>query len=150
MNPPDLDKLLSEAKKFDPERPTDGFIREATFTNFKNIEPGTKLVFRFPLTAIVGANGTGKSSILHALWGMPRGYSTSRFWFSTAVDPIAAGKDPPSYWYEHWISKLKTFAQTRKVFGTKRHGYWEPARALARDGMTVLGPMEAKEKEYRT
>ncbi|WP_050384031.1 ATP-dependent nuclease [Bradyrhizobium pachyrhizi] len=150
MNPPDLEKLLSEAKKFDPERPTDGFIREATFTNFKNIEPGTKLVFRFPLTAIVGANGTGKSSILHALWGMPRGYSTSRFWFSTAVDPIAAGKDPPSYWYEHWISKLKTFVQTRKVLGTKRHGYWEPARALARDGMTVLGPMEAREKEYRT
>jgi predicted ATPase len=150
MNPPDLDKLISEAKKFDPDKPTGGFIREATFTNFKNIEPGTKLVFRFPITAIVGANGTGKSSILHALWGMPRGYSTSRFWFSTAVDPIAAGGNPPSYWYEHWISKLKTFAQTRKVLGTKRHGYWEPARALVRDGMKALGPMEDKEKNYRS
>ncbi|MGY4432829.1 putative ATPase [Bradyrhizobium sp. F1.13.1] len=150
MTPPDLEKLLSEAKKFDPDKPTDGFIREATFTNFKNIEAGTKLVFRFPITAIVGANGTGKSSILHALWGMPRGYSTSRFWFSTAVDPIASGSNPPSYWYEYRLSKLKIFAQTRKVLGKKRHGYWEPARALARDGMTVLGPLEAKEKDYRS
>lgn len=150
MTPPDLEKLIAEAKKFDPDKPTDGFIREATFTNFKNIEPGTKLAFRFPITAIVGANGTGKSSILHALWGMPRGYSTSRFWFSTAVDPIAAGDTPPSYWYEHWIPKLKTFVQTRKVRGTKRHGYWEPARALTRDGMKALGPIEDKEKPYRT
>ncbi|MGY4349004.1 putative ATPase [Bradyrhizobium sp. GM7.3] len=150
MSLPDFDKLISEAKKFDAAKPTDGFIREATFTNFKNIEPGTKLAFRFPITAIVGANGTGKSSILHALWGMPRGYSTSRFWFSTAVDPIAAGSNPPSYWYEHWISKLKTFVQTRKVLGKKRHGYWEPARALSRDGMNTLGPMDAKEVDYRS
>lgn len=150
MSLPDFDKLILEAKKFDSAKPTDGFIRQATFTNFKNIERGTKLIFRFPITAIVGANGTGKSSILHALWGMPRGYSTSRFWFSTAVDPIAAGSNPPSYWYEHWISKLKTFVQTRKVLGKKRHGYWEPARALSRDGMNILGPMDAKEADYRS
>jgi hypothetical protein len=52
--------------------------------------------------------------------------------------------------YEHWVAKLKVFAQTRKVLGKKRNGYWEPARALTRDGMTALGPLHEKEKGYRT
>ena len=57
----------------------DKFIHDATFPNFKKIKPFTKVEFKFPLTVLVGANGGGKSSILHALWGMPLSYSTNRF-----------------------------------------------------------------------
>ena len=136
----DLNKLIDAVGKFRPGSPLDKYISDAVFPNFKNIEPGTRISFDFPLTALVGANGSGKSSILHALWGMPKRYSTSRFWFSTAVDPIAEGSTGGinRYYYSHWVSSLGRLVQTKKVRGRKRLGYWEPARAMPNDGMEPM------------
>ena len=79
----------------------DKYIRYAVFPNFKNLAHGDRIDFEYPLTAIIGPNGSGKSSILHALYGMPYKSSTSRFWFSTTLDPIQEGKDkgPNRYFY---------------------------------------------------
>jgi hypothetical protein len=141
-----LETLIETVGKFKPGSPLDKYISEAVFPNFKNIELGTRITFDYPLTALVGANGSGKSSILHALWGMPLRHSTSRFWFSTAVDPITerTGNGINRYYYSHWVSGLKSLVQTRKVRGTKRLGYWEPARALPSDGMNPMPPLQTK------
>lgn len=147
-----IDELAALIRSDFAKSTYDKFIHDVTFPNFKKISPYEKLVFRFPLTLLVGPNGGGKSSILHALWGMPLQRSTSRFWFSTPVDPIAeeAGdkRNVPRYWYTHYISGLGKKVQTRKVKGNKRNGYWEPSRPSVRDGMDVV-PL-AKKTAYRS
>ncbi|HEP8172689.1 ATP-dependent nuclease [Pseudomonas aeruginosa] len=148
-----MEELIKKLDSMSIENHFDGFITDATFPNFKNIAPFTKITFDYPITFLVGGNGSGKSSILHALWGMPLRYSTSRFWFSTAVDPIQEGGDNGinRYWYTHWCKELKQHLQTKKVRGRRRSGYWEPARALKSDGMDEL-PVEIhpKTKDYRS
>jgi predicted ATPase len=130
----------------------DKFIHDATFPNFKKIKPFTKVEFKFPLTVLVGANGGGKSSILHALWGMPLSYSTNRFWFSTPIDPIneeSAGKaNIPRYWYAHYIKAINKHVQTRKVKGKKSNGYWEPSRPATNDGMAKMPPVTKINKMF--
>lgn len=130
----------------------DKFIHDATFPNFKKIKPFTKVEFKFPLTVLVGANGGGKSSILHALWGMPLLYSTNRFWFSTPIDPIneeSAGKtNIPRYWYTHYIKGINQHVQTRKVKGKKSNGYWEPSRPSTNDGMEKLPSLTKTNKTF--
>jgi predicted ATPase len=136
---PELIKTIDkdfQAQKFDR------FIHDVTFPNFKKIKPLTKVEFNFPLTVLVGANGGGKSTILQALWGMPQGYSTNRFWFSTPIDPIneeLAGKpNIPRYWYTHYIKEINQKVETRKVKGRKSNGYWEPSRPSTNDGMQKM------------
>lgn len=145
-------ELIQAIEKDFIEEKFDKFIKDATFPNFKKLAPLTKIEFKFPLTVLVGPNGGGKSSILHALWGMPHGHSTNRFWFSTAVDPILEetnGKpNVPRYWYSHYIKEKKIYVQTRKVKGTKREGYWEPSKPSVRDGMDKLDLDE--ESAYRS
>jgi predicted ATPase len=148
----DIPGLIKKIESFGPGRPLANFIGEATFPNFKGLAPGAKITFAFPLTVIVGPNGSGKSSILHALWGMPLKKSTSRFWFSTAVDPITEGgaNGVPRYHYKHWISELNRYVETRKVRVGRRRGYWEPARALVSDGMAPMPELTEKTKKYRS
>lgn len=148
----DIPALVASLSRFKPGRPLENFIGEATFSNFKGLAPGTKISFDFPVTVIVGPNGIGKSSILHALWGMPLRKSTSRFWFSTAVDPIVegGGNGIPRYHYKHWIKDLNRYVETRKVRGKKRLGYWEPARALPSDGMAVMPDLNEKDSPFRS
>jgi len=146
----EVTNLIETLKKLKPGSPLKNYITHAVFPKFKNIEPGTRVDFEFPLTALVGANGSGKSSLLHALWGMPYGYSTSKFWFSTDLDPIEhIKKDPQRYFYGHWHSTYKGVVETRKArIGTKRD-YWEPYRWSKRDGMAPMpdGDFEGKTKD---
>lgn len=67
------------------------FIKQIYFPFYKNFEAFSKIDFNFPLTVLVGKNGSGKSSILHALYGCPNQLSPSDYWFSTKVDPIEDG-----------------------------------------------------------
>lgn len=148
----DVPDLLKKLEKFKPGAPLDKFIGEAVFPSFKSLEPGTRISFDFPLTALVGANGSGKSSILHALWGMPWGSSTARFWFSTAVDPISDGGDGgvPRYIYKHWVKELNRYVETKKVRGARRVDYWEPARNLVSDGMSPMPAITEKDRPFRS
>lgn len=148
----DIPSLINGLQVFKPGRPLKNFIGEATFPNFKGFSPGAKITFDFPLTVLVGPNGSGKSSVLHALWGMPLKKSTSRFWFSTAVDPITEGgaNGVPRYYYKHWVTELNRFVETRKVRVGRRRGYWEPARALVSDGMAAMPAPTEKAKPFRS
>ena len=147
-----MEELIRKLEGMSIENHFDTFIRNATFPNFKNIVPFTRVDFDFPITFVVGGNGSGKSSLLHALWGMPFRSSTSRFWFSTAIDPIEEGGEYGinRYWYTHWCKDLKAYLQTKKVRGRRRSDYWEPARALKSDGMDELPPLTNKNAPFRS
>lgn len=145
-----ITQLVAAISKFNPGKPLKHYITHAVFPKFKSIEPGTRVDFPFPLTALVGANGIGKSSLLHALWGMPHGYSTHKFWFSTALDPIASKKGSPQrYFYGHWNEAFKGVVETRKARIGKKADYWEPYRLSVADGMEPLpdGEFEGKDQD---
>jgi predicted ATPase len=131
-----IDDLVVAAKKKFNESKFDKFIHEMCFPKFKSFAPDVRVSFRFPITILVGPNGGGKSSILHAAWGMPLRHSTSRFWFSTPVDPIDFDANNQNrYWYSHFIKPLKLVVESRKMCGNKNHGYWEPTRPALKEGM---------------
>ena len=131
--------LVETLSAFKPGAPLEKFIGKIRFPNFKNIEPGTEVDFTFPLTVLVGANGSGKSSILHALYGAPEKQTTRDFWFSTELDPIVEGKGlgPSRYIYSHWNSQRKQFVETRKarVKSGQKLDYWEPTKIVVGDEM---------------
>lgn len=142
--------LVNTLRKFKPGKPLKHYITHGVFPKFKNIEPGTRVDFEFPLTALVGANGIGKSSLLHALWGMPYGHSTSKFWFSTDLDPIEDNKkDPQRYFYGYWHDGFGGVVETRKARIGRKRDYWEPYRWSGRDGMMPMpeGNFDGKAKD---
>lgn len=143
-------ELVDTLKKFKAGKPLKHYITHAVFPRFKNIEPKTRVDFEFPITALVGANGSGKSSLLHALWGMPYGYSTSKFWFSTDLDPIEdSRKDPQRYFYGYWHDSYDGIVETRKARIGRKRDYWEPYRWSKRDGMMQMpeGNFDGKAKD---
>ena len=120
-----------------------GYITHIRFPRYKNIVDGTRIDFTFPITALVGSNGSGKTSILNALYGAPARKSTGQYWFSTKVDPIEEGEGSPSrFIYGHHNSTLKSVVETRKARVRKvRSGrldpnYWEPTKESPGDGMS--------------
>lgn len=112
-----IDTLVKEIQRQQASHIFDKYITEARFPNFKNLEANASIKFTFPLTLLVGTNGSGKSSILHALWGMPYGYSTNRFWFATDIDPIkeeaSAGQN--RYNYTFYEKSVNQYFQAKKI-----------------------------------
>ena len=119
-----------------------GYITHIRFPRFKNIADGTRIDFTFPITALVGSNGSGKTSVLHALYGAPAGHTTGKYWFSTKIDPIQEGEGSPSrFIYGHRNANFNNVVETRKARVRKtRNGrpdpnYWEPTKESPGDGM---------------
>lgn len=119
-----------------------GYITHIRFPRFKNIADGTRIDFTFPVTALVGSNGAGKTSVLNALYGAPAGKSTGQYWFSTKVDPIEEGDGSPSrFIYGHRNASLNDVVETRKArvrktrYGLLDPNYWEPTKESTGDGM---------------
>lgn len=130
-----------------------GYITHIRFPRFKNIADGDRIDFTFPVTALVGANGSGKTSVLNALYGAPAGKSTGQFWFSTKVDPIEEGEGSPSrFIYGHRNAAFNNIVETRKARVRKtRNGrldpnYWEPTKESTGDGM--IEPVLNAQKKY--
>jgi predicted ATPase len=131
-----------------------GYITHIRFPRYKNIADGMCIEFTFPVTALVGANGSGKTSVLNALYGAPARKSTGQFWFSTKVDPIEEGEGSPSrFIYGHFNKSLKAVVETRKARVRKVRGgrpdpnYWEPTKESAGDEM--IEPVLAAGKKYQ-
>lgn len=130
-----------------------GYIVHIRFPRFKNIADGTRIDFTFPITALVGSNGSGKTSVLNALYGAPAGQSTGQYWFSTKVDPIEEGEGSPSrFIYGHRNANFNDVVETRKARVRKtRNGrpdpnYWEPTKESTGDGM--VEPELKADKNY--
>jgi len=128
------------------------YIKYVRFPCFRNLEKGTKITFDFPLTVLVGQNGTNKSSVLRALYGCPGNNSIGKFWFATKVDPINDNQERPKIIYGYYqpdakreVEVIKT--RIKKKFKVKRDGktrervdpdYWEPSRPILRHGMEKM------------
>ncbi|WP_249659718.1 AAA family ATPase [Lysinibacillus fusiformis] len=120
------------------------YINKIIFPLYKNLEENTSIEFNFPLTVLVGANGTNKSSVLRALQGSVEGISLGNFWFSTSMDPIKeSGTDNRRncFFYEYVDANdnysLKEVLKQR----APRKGdpdYWETARPVQKYGMKKL------------
>lgn len=104
------------------------YIRRIRFPKYKNLKKDLYLDFTFPLTAIVGANGTNKSSILKALYGAPEGYSVGNYWFSTSIDPIEEGDGEKScliYKYFNLEAGFEVEVLKSRVLRSGDPDYWE-------------------------
>jgi hypothetical protein len=130
--------LISTIKGMKNKGVLNKYIDFIHFPYYRNMEINSRINFDFPLTVIVGQNGCGKSSVLHAISGMPKGKTPSRFWFDTEVDPIIYYDDEKrrhSFWYQ-----FKEKGQTKQVVKARikrihNPNNWETNRPLLWAGM---------------
>jgi ABC-type transport system involved in cytochrome c biogenesis ATPase subunit len=104
----------------------------------------TRVDFTYPISALVGANGTNKSSILRALYGAPGHNNLGNFWFSTSTDPITeTGSGPSCFIYGHWNDATQQVVEVLKTRVSKEDDpdYWEPSRPIIRYGMDRMPPV---------
>lgn len=117
------------------------YIRYIRFPFYKNLEANLQVDFNFPITALVGQNGTNKSSVLRAIYGCPDAYNVGNFWFSTDLDPITeTSGNRPRFIYGYLN---KEYGQNVEVIKTRINkksnpDYWEPSRPILQDGMEKM------------
>lgn len=145
----DIDTLkrLQQQHKLEP------YIQYIRFPKYKNIAPFTKIEFTFPITALVGANGTNKSSLLHALYGSPENNNVGNFWFSTHTDPIKEGRGHRnSFIYGYYNSNIKKNIEVLKtrIKRGEDPNYWEPARPQLRYGMEKMPQLNPDDDYQQT
>jgi predicted ATPase len=157
---PTFEQLIRmwEAGQFEPQ------IHYIRFPQFRNLEPGLKVEFGCPITALVGANGTNKSSILRALQGSPDYENIGKYWFGTALDEIGPldrhrfihGRMSPSANMVVEVLKtriLRRAARPRPAMPSGANArdpdYFEPSRPLIQDGMTPMPPAPTPMPEDR-
>lgn len=132
-NSADILLNLLKGKKLEP------YIRHIRFPSYKNISANLKIDLDFPITALVGQNGTNKSSILKAIYGCPEGYNVGNFWFSTDVDPILES-NRSRFIYGYFNQDYGSIVEVIKTRINKKNNpeYWEPSRPLHQDGMEKM------------
>src|SRR5262249_32794459 len=132
------------------------YIEEIRFPMYKTLNDGLQLSLGWPITALIGPNGTNKSSVLQAISAAPEGRSLAQFWFSTEVDNIdmgPRGKATHRFIYKYKFDKSGVSAECRKYRGSKPYrsaevpkplkgrrdpDYWEPTKRVDSDGMSPL------------
>ena len=150
---PEVIRAISGAYKAKEYSP---MIKSIKFSNYKNIASDINIEFNFPVSIIVGPNGTNKTSILRALESCPKGKSLSDYWFSTDLDPIprpVSKSDNPEYTYSYDIPESdKVVGKVRKymTFKNDRDDYFEPAKRVDNDGYVLLSDSQKRKVEgYR-
>lgn len=112
------------------------YLRHIRFPRYRNLVNGTSIEFDFPITAIVGPNGTNKTSVLRAIQGCPDYENLGNYWFGTPLDPIS-GKDRPRFihgWRADSTGEVVESVKQREPSG--KEDYFEPARP--RDHMAQM------------
>lgn len=126
------------------------FVRHIRFPQFKNLEPGLRIEFEYPITALVGVNGTNKSSILRALQGCPSQYNIGDYWFDTELDPISEG-DPHRYIHGYFVASQGIVEVIKARVGKTSRGadYFETSAPRVRDGMAKMPPESTQDQVFR-
>ena len=143
-----INKLIKSIEQAYTDNKFVNYIRYIQFPFYKSLTPNTRIDFSFPLTMLVGKNGTGKSSVLQAIYGAPKGKSTGDYWFSTSVDPIKENKNKYFYGYSRDSEDgviVKEVIKTRQK-SEKDPDYWETVRHNTSLGMK---PDDSLDKETR-
>ncbi len=141
-----IDRLagLKKDRKFSP------FIDFIQFPRYRNFEKDLRVNFDFPVTVLVGQYGTGKSSLLQAMYGAPENLTPGQWWFGTAIDPTEASEteidqtrkklsslDKASFWYQYQIDGDIRQAVKMRIRRSGDPDYWEPSRPIQRFGMRL-------------
>ncbi|MBO0438895.1 ATP-dependent nuclease [Candidatus Enterococcus ikei] len=118
------------------------YIDKIYFPYYKNFAEFSEITFPFPLTVFVGKNGTGKSSLLHALYGAPDGYNINTYWFSSSMDPIEeTGENGKRHCFVYEYrnenqEEVQVLIQRAPRPGTKTKkanlDYWETAKPVSK------------------
>jgi len=120
------------------------YIDYIRFPFFKNFNENLRVNFDYPVTFLVGQNGSGKSSLLQALYGTPSGKSIASYWYTTDLDPIKDLKDNRHCFIYSFLTEyskkqvevLKERIQNKDKKTKKINpDYWEPARPKMIYGM---------------
>lgn len=148
-----LKKMVNETKELEP------YIRYIRFPFFKTLEPGTKMDFEFPMTVLIGPNGTNKTSVLRALQGSPGQNSIGQYWFSTDVDRIKESRENADeierhcfiYGYKIPCGDGRIVEVLKTRIGKKEDpDYWEPSRPVRKYDMERELPPEDEYRKYRS
>ncbi len=126
------------------------FIRSIRFPRFKNLTAGAEIKFDFPITALVGPNGTNKSSILRALQACPNQNNIGDHWFDTELDRIdSSGEQDPHRYIHTYRAPSGALAEVIKArVGKASRGadYFETSAPRRRDGMAPM-PRESPRRD---
>lgn len=118
------------------QRQLEPYVKKIVFSNYKNFSTNTTIEFQFPLTVLVGRNGTNKSSVLKALSACIDGTSLADLWFETDIDSIHSA----GYWYTYDYELSRRRIVEAQVYLTKRKregnlDYWETSAPSTAIGM---------------
>ena len=127
------------------------FLQGIRFPLFKNLQEGLEIQFTFPVTAILGENGSNKTSILRAIQACPDQYSIGDYWFDTELDHIGTKEGPQRYihWYRVPSGKIAEVIKSRMEKSNRGPDYFETERPRMRDGMHAMPPMCDEDSNYR-
>ncbi|NQV26042.1 MAG: AAA family ATPase [Rhodopirellula sp.] len=132
-----LDPLETSVKALS-NAPSSIHIIELRFPNYRNLAPNTRLPFEFPITVLLGRNGSNKSSILHALYGCKYDHSLADFWFETEIDAIPAVRDGLKQSVTHtYVNKAGVEGECIKARAPRHKydpDYWEAVKPSQRYG----------------
>jgi predicted ATPase len=119
------------------------YILSLRFPNYRNLRADSELPFDFPITILLGRNGTNKSSILHALYGSPSGQTIGDFWFETELDAIPpernGRKQSVIHRYYGEQGEIVECIKARAPRGEKDPDYWEAVKHSQIYGLPVSG-----------
>jgi len=117
------------------------YIHSLRFPNYRNLQPDSELPFDFPITVLLGQNGTNKSSILHALYGSPFKQTVADFWFETKLDAIPETRDGRKQSIIHRYKKEGELVECIKLRAPRKGNpdYWEPAKHSQVYGLQTSG-----------
>ena len=131
----EIDVSIRALKNKEPQ------ILSLRFPNYRNLRFDSELPFSFPITILLGQNGTNKSSVLHALYGSPFKQTVADFWFETKIDAIPETRKGRKQSIIHKYRKDGQIVECIKTRAPRRGNpdYWEPVKHSKVYGLEASG-----------
>lgn len=146
-----LDQLSTSLRALS-ERSPKLLLHSLRFPNYRSLAPNERLNFSFPITVLLGHNGTNKSSILHAIRGSIKDLSVADYWFETKLDAIPETRDglkqSVAHSYRLPDGSIVESIKARAPRGASDPDYWEAVKPTAPYGFPKgykrVPPLDAK------